>query len=326
MPLHSVNARLGILCAMTSLASCASTTGSDVASAPTAHRQSAEARSLDVASGGVQLYVGAFKASSVNGYAVPDKKNSGPVCAVTGVKGVNGIAVDSNGTLWVPEQDGNGGTNTVASYAPHCGAPGIALKDPSGYPWSIAFDSKATNYVMDSQTFPSGHGDVLVYPKGATSASAVLTHPAFRFLTAIGVDASDNVYVMTVAQNNRGAIVEFRNGKMPGRVLIPTATAGFPGGALLFDEKSNLITDDFSAGILDVFAPPYTGTPHTFALKAASWQCALNRIESRLACADYGNGSVDVYDYPSIAYRYTITSGLLKVDSVVGVAYDPAAP
>lgn len=321
-----VNVHVGILCAATSLAGCsAATTNPTVASGPSAYGSPAYLRALDAAAGDVQLYVSEFKASSVSGYSVPDKRNRGPVCAVAGVRAVNGIGVDRAGTLWVPQQDHNGGANTIASYGPHCGAPGITLKDPNGYPWAIAFDSKATNYVMDSQTYPSGPGDVLAYPKGATSPSTVLTDPTFRMLTAIGIDANDNVYVMTTAHNNHGAIVEFKNGKMPGRLLIAVATAGIPGGSLLFDKNANLIVGEFSSAAVEIFAPPYGGSPQTFPLKSTSWQCSLNRIETRLACADFGNGSVDVYAYPSIAYLYRITAGLLEVDTVVGVAYDPAA-
>lgn len=322
-----VNVGFGIICVVTSLAGCsAATTNAAIATGPSGYGSPAYLRALDAAAGGVQLYVSEFKVSSVGGYSVPDKRNRGPVCAVTGVKGVNGIAVDRAGTLWVPQQNHNGGTNTITSYAPHCGAPGITLNDSNGYPWAIAFDSKGRNYVMDSQTSPSGPGDVLVYSKGATSPSAALTDRAFRMLTAIGIDANDNLYVMTTAQGNRGAIVEFKNGKMPGRLLIAVATPGIPGGALLFDKNANLIVDEFSSAAVEIFAPPYGGNPRTFQLKSTSWQCSLNRIETRLACADFGNGSVDVYAYPSIVYLYSITAGLLKVDTVVGVAYNPGAP
>jgi hypothetical protein len=321
-----VNVGFAILCGATSLSGCSSATPNGaIAFGPSAYGTPAYSLVLDAAGGNVQLYVSEFKASSVSGYSVPDRRNRGPVCAVAGVKAVNGVGVDRSGTLWVPQQNDNGGTNSVTSYAPHCGAPGITLHDSNGYPWAIAFDSKGTNYVMDSQTAPSGPGAVLVYRKGATSRATVLTDPAFRMLTAIGVDANDNVYVATTAHNNHGAIVEFKNGKMPGRLLIAVATPGIPGGTLLFDRSANLIVDEFSSAAVEVFAPPYGGSPRTFQLKGTSWQCSLNRIETRLACADFGNGSVDVYAYPSIAYLYSITAGLLKVDTVVGVAYDPAA-
>jgi hypothetical protein len=275
--------------------------------------------------GGVDLYVSAFKAAAVNGYAAPDRRDGGPVCTVSGIKEVNGIGVDRSGMLWVPEQDRASGSESIRSYAPHCGAPGIVLNDPNGFPFDIAFDSRGTNYVMDIEDFGSKPGDVLVFPKGATSPAATLTDPRLTLLTAVGVDREDDLYVAYITRAQTGAIVEFKKGAMPGKPLRGFSIAGVPGGTLFFDANRNLVVDDVTNVTADVYAPPYDRRPRQIPLRGTSWQCVLNRPQRDLACADYAKGDVDVYAYPGGTYLYSITSGLLPVDTVVGVAYGPAS-
>jgi hypothetical protein len=290
-----------------------------------ADRVQAAVREPSLSDNAGEFYVTQFKATAVNAYTARGSHDRAPFCTIPGIKEVNSIGVDATGTLWIPQQNNNNGTQSILSFGPHCGAAGITLLDSDGFPTAIAFDSKGTNYVENTETYPSGSGNVLVFPKGNTSPAAVLTNAAFHLLTAVGVDAQDNVFVLTIASGNRGALVEFKGGHMPGRVVRNDVTAGIPGGALLFDRLGHLIVDDYANATLSVFAPPFHGKPQKIRLQGVSWQCSFNPSETKLACADSQNGSVDVYTYPSLAYVYSITSGLAKVATVVGIAYDPAA-
>src|SRR5580704_11003326 len=85
------------------------------------------------------LYATQFRATSVNGYTAHGSGDRAPVCTIPNVKEVNGIGVDPSGTLWVPQQNSTSGTQSILSFGPHCGAQGITLKDPDGFPTAIAF-------------------------------------------------------------------------------------------------------------------------------------------------------------------------------------------
>ncbi len=266
------------------------------------------------------IYVAAFKATEVVGFDERARGRRKPACTVSGVKAVNDIGVDPSGTLWVPEQNGDGGV--VASYAPHCGAPGIVLLDEGGYPWAVAFGPDGTNYVLNSEDTPSSAGSVFVYRKGSVRPARHLTDPSLHMLAAVGVDATGNVYASSTAASGPGVVVEFPLGRMPGVPLSALQLPGYPGGTLLFDRAGNLVMNDLT-GYIDVFAPPFDGPPQRFATQGLSWQCGFNHRQTRIACADYAAGGVDVYAYPSVTYLYSVTGGLEKVDTVVGLSFDP---
>jgi hypothetical protein len=239
------------------------------------------------------------------------------------------IGVDKAGTLWVPQQNFISGSYPITSYAPNCGTPGITLLDPNA-PGGIAFDSKGTNYVLDlTGSGSSGYGDVSVFPRNHTTPSRTLSKPIAGTAWGIDVDSHDNVYVMYINASGTGTVAEFKKGKMPGTTLGVT-TSYLPGGTLIFDRNNNMIVNENNVvSTLEIFAPPYNGTPAVFPLMGASHQCALNKTGKNLACADFGNNSVDVFAYPSIKYQYSITKGIPTGGSgagVTGVAYSPVAP
>ena len=272
-----------------------------------------------------ELYVSSFKATSIAGYAAPNRNNRGPVCTVPGLREVNGIGVDPSGTVWVPQQTSPTGPEFIASFGRHCGPRGVVLTDLTGFPFGIAFGSQGTKYVQNVQDFGSKPGEVVVYAHGATSPTGTLSDPAFTLVNAVGVDRNDNVFVMYVTHDQTAAITEFPKGKMPGKPLRGFKMPGVPGGTLLFDAHRRLVVDNLSTRNVSIFAPPYDGSPQRFRLRGTSWQCALNPAETRIACADYENGVIDIYAYPSGEFLYDISTGLLAVETVVGVAYDPPA-
>ena len=92
------------------------------------------------AAGTDDLYVSAFYLTDIADYHMPNKKGRFPYCTITGPKSINGIGVDRNGVLWVPQEQDQG-PGIVTSYAPGCGAPGITLTGNS-QPLAIAFGPK----------------------------------------------------------------------------------------------------------------------------------------------------------------------------------------
>lgn len=67
------------------------------------------------------LYVAQSNVSSIGEYGLPDKSNQGPVCSVTGISDVNGIATDRAGVLYV-SSDAGPSPHEVLRFSPNCGS------------------------------------------------------------------------------------------------------------------------------------------------------------------------------------------------------------
>jgi hypothetical protein len=249
------------------------------------------------------LYVTGFLATAINEYKIPNKLNNPPKCMDAPVSSPNGINVDSHRTLWEPD----GGSRSIVPFAPNCGGSGTALADPNGQPADVAFDG-TTMYVADVS------GAVDVYLNGVLSSQ--LKNPAIAG-SAFGVAViQHNVFL----SSNSNVIVEFAGGAEPGAALALTGTA-LPVG-ITGDQHHNLIVTDLSNGFL-VYAPPYSGAPiKTQAAVGESVYAHLDKTHEFLYAGDVANGSADVYTYPGLHYKYSITNGLSPSQSVEGVGVD----
>jgi hypothetical protein len=249
---------------------------------------------------------------------------------------VNTIEVDKSGVLWVPAQNSNGypgDHDRVYSYGPNCGNPGITLKAPTnGGPVGIAFGNRGTNYVLMFPKF-GGLPFVSVYPKGQTTEkrSRRLKNPTDLPGTwGIGADSHGNVYVIYGKYaSEQGAVIEYPNGRGPGSQLNMQLT-GVPFG-VIFDKKDNMIVPNVLDPVVDIYAPPYTGTATAITLLARASECSLNRRGTLLACSELGQGSsgptgtVDFYSYPAGGYEFSVTIPASYSPSY-GVAFSPADP
>jgi hypothetical protein len=231
----------------------------------------------------------------------------------------NGIAIDRDGNLWVP----NGRANTTTEYAPNCGSAKLTIPEPTGEPADVGFDGTNRVYILNLNNV-SGPPTVEFYNSTNGAHLGTLSDPSFHNLFGIGTDRLGNVFVSNLTMNNVGTVVEFPHGRMPGSQLSGVSL-GLP-GAPTFDSANNLIIADWLRNTIDVFSPPYTGSPTTAPLMGASIWCKLNHWQNHLYCGDAGNGSIDVYKYPGNAYKYSYTSGLSANALVTGVAPAPAAP
>jgi hypothetical protein len=276
------------------------------------------------AAGTDDLYVSAFYLTDIADYHMPNKKGRFPYCTITGPKSINGIGVDRNGVLWVPQEQDQG-PGIVTSYAPGCGAPGITLTGNS-QPLAIAFGPKGENYVVE---WAYGDGSyVAVFPKGATTPSKELQSSAVGSGASgngIGVDRQGDVFFgFAKPYGAGGGIVEFAHGRGQGQ-LLSVGTTGNPGASITFDGKGNMLVPDVINTVIDIFAPPYSALTSTIPLKGSSYQCALNESENSLACADAEYETADLYSYPAGKYEYSFSKGLWGDDYVEGIAFEPSA-
>jgi hypothetical protein len=275
-----------------------------------------------------------------NLYKLPASSKSAPVCAKGGwgeVADINGIGVDANGTLWVPGLDPKDSTNgIVLSYAKNtCRKDEVALADATGEPDDIAFASDGTKYVMDIVNFPKmTNGQIEVYPKGTTAPAFRLKLPGELVGTGssqglglgVATDRRNDVYATYVNTNNGTDISTFAGGKGPGKIL-QNANGTFYEG-MTFDNEGNLVVAASTGGVgaIDIFAPPFTGSPATFAAQGSPIGVALDPANAKLYVGDATNNTIDVYTYPTGKYEYSIAVTTVAPPGAVveGVAVDPS--
>lgn len=263
------------------------------------------------------IAVAQFGATSVLWFHLNDTSNKPPVNCES-ASSTNGIAIDRSGNLWVPD----GRANTTTEYAPDCGSAIMTIPDPTGEPADVGFDGKNRVYILNLNNV-NGPPTVEYYNKTTGVQLGTLSDPSFNVLFGVGTDQLGNVFVSNLTTGNVGIVIEFPHGKMPGAQLSGVSL-GLP-GAPTFDRANNLIIADWLHKTIDVFTPPYTGSPTTSTLMGASIWCKLNHDQSHLYCGDADNGAIDVYSYPGDAYDFSYTSGLSPNNLVTGVAPAPAA-
>jgi hypothetical protein len=263
------------------------------------------------------IAVAQFGGSSVLWFDLNDKKNKPPITCEP-ASSTNGIAIDRAGNLWVPD----GRANTTTEYAPNCGSAKLTITDSTGEPADVGFDGRDRVYILNLNSV-SGPPTVQFYNSTNGKQLGMLSDPSFDDLFGIGTDQLGNVFVSNLTSGNIGTVVEFPHGKMPG-VQLSGVSLGLP-GAPTFDSKNNLIITDWLHETIDVFSPPYTGSPTTAALMGSSIWCKLDHQQSHLYCGDADQGSIDVYAYPGNAYKYSYTAELSASALVTGVAPAPPA-
>jgi hypothetical protein len=258
-------------------------------------------------------YLGIGDAETVRAYPEINRSNKPPLCQIKNVYGVAGIAVDSSSNLWATSIYGK-----VYEYSPLCGALKKTLRAGASAS-DIAFDSKGNAYVLSVN---KQLGVIRIYAKGSTKPTRVLRDPDFLGVRGVTVDAGGDVFV-TYSHPLApglfiGGLAEFVQATMPARHLTNVVIA--KPGRPLFDGAGNLIVSDLGIATLHVYAPPYTGTPTDWRLRAPS-SCALGQTEQRIYCA--AAYEVDVYDYPLVRFRYSYSNGLSPSSYPVSIANAP---
>ncbi|HEY5095133.1 MAG TPA: hypothetical protein VII69_08475 [Candidatus Eremiobacteraceae bacterium] len=215
---------------------------------------------------------------------------------------------DSAGNVFIP----SGATNTVKAYAPLCGRLVASFHDQFGVPMD-AIPTGGTIYV------PSANGVAVCSLSGCSSN---LTDASILQITSAGVDAAGNVWAANYNLRFAVALVVWPHATMPGRVVSGYVDTLSPGD-ILFDKNNVLISVASPFATVTTFnckansaSCAKTGS---FPLRSASNFGALNAANTDFQVADLRLDSIDVYAYPSIAYKYSYDRGFRQGSSPAGV-------
>jgi len=256
------------------------------------------------------IYGSMFSGTAINHYKIPNKLNAAPTCTDGPASAPNGINTDKHRNLWDPD----GGTRTIIEFKPDCGGEVTSVASFNGFqPADVAFDASVGNMYVADVNLPG----IDVYHNGVYTTS--LTNAGLNG-SCFGVAVvNHNVF----ASSTSNQIIEYVGGAEPGINLITSGMTGtsLPGG-MTGDSHHNLIVVDLANGFLK-YAPPYTQAPSKITAPVGSSVYAhLDRTNEFFYAGDYGNGAIDVYTYPGMHYKYSITNGLTASLIVEGVAVD----
>jgi hypothetical protein len=275
-----------------------------------------------------------------NLYKLPGSSTSKPVCAKGGlnkVAEINGIGADSTGTLWVPGLvPTNLTSGIVLTFTKNtCTLARAKLTETTGEPADIAFTTTGIIYVMDIVNFPAmTNGQIEIYPKGKTKPTSTLQLPGELIGTGssqglglgIATDSRNNVYATYLNTNSGTDITVFTGGKGAGKILQNVSGTNYEG--MTFDARGNLVVaaDSGAGAHIDVFKPPFTGAPTSFAAMGSVVDLKLDPAGANLYVGDATNNTLDVYKYPSGTYEYSIVVTTVRPNGAVveGVAVDPS--
>ena len=272
-------------------------------------------------------------------YKLPGSPNSKAICkgGLNKVAEINGIGADSTGTLWVPGLvPTNLTSGIVLTFTKNtCTKTATKLTETTGEPADIAFTTTGTRYVMDIVNFPAmTNGQIEVYPKGKTKPTRTLQLPGELIGTGssqglglgVATDSRNNVYATYLNTNMGTDITKFAGGTGGGKIL-QNANGTFYEG-MTFDGNGNLVVaaNSSAGGSIDVFTPPFTGTPTSFAAQGSPVDLKLDPAGANLYVGDAANNTLDVYKYPSGTYEYSIVVTTVPPNGAVveGVAVDPS--
>lgn len=199
-----------------------------------------------------------YVANDANVIVYPANQNNPPPIRTitTGLNQPEGIAVDSAGTLYAANTQGN----NVTEYRAGQGTPFRTISSGIQDPEAIAVDANGTVYV-GNRNLGAQEVYVNVYQKGSLTPNLTITFPKHNIphLSGIAVDSAFNLYVLTVL--DAPAVTKFPPGSTQGTDLALQGLGTFADG-LAIDGAGNLYIS-VGTGAINVYAAGATQPKRT---------------------------------------------------------------
>jgi len=258
------------------------------------------------------VYVGQANGSTdgmVFGYKSPNKSDEAPLCSIGNQNfDQSQIAADTAGNVYSP----NLATAAINEYSPNCGSLVRTIVDPYGAAVDVTVHGNGI-YAAGSQT-------VAVCTNAGCGSS--LTDRSIFQLETVAVDSHSNVWASYYRQNGGPTLIVWPGGSMPGHIVTGDVNQNTPGD-LIFDKNDTLLsiqTRFTHAYVYHCSAVLASCTNvRTINLKSASLFGSLNARNTNIQLTDYTNQAVDVYTYPSFAYEYSYSRGLMPNSAIQGI-------
>lgn len=280
------------------------------------------------------IYVSTFGETYILGFAADNKANKAPICKVTGVASVNGVAVDLKGNLIDPD----GGTGYVFVYQGPAMCPskqlGLIL-DGYGQPSDASTPDGATSTIavgniVDKASVNGGNGSLSLCSLKAGSCTVNLTNSMVYHAGGVAMSPGGDCWLDAKTSSTGGAVLLYFKACKGGGV----ATKGFKQtyyGGIDLDNKGQLIVNDLTGEDTYIYSgcnPTCKVVGGPFKLKGESFFGKLNAANTDFAAVDRQNASVDIYTYngKSIKYAYSFNKGIISSGTKIvpeGVAQLP---
>ncbi|WP_236573000.1 LysM peptidoglycan-binding domain-containing protein [Streptomyces sp. GS7] len=222
--------------------------------------------------------------------------------------GAWGLAVDHNGSVWVPSYGGN----AMAKYS----ADGTPLSPSTGWrngglvhPQGVAVDQRGNLWIANSYGLKgaAGLGGVVVYPHGDPAKAFTITDPAFNHPFALQIDGRGRAWV-TNSQISFAQLMETRQTGAPGsvggsvtvlgpdfkpiRTIRNDALQGPVGLAL--DSRGNAwVAGLLSSAITEIRPDGTVAGVYRLPRRVLPWSVAVDG-QDRVWVAGFGNSSVSL--------------------------------
>jgi len=262
-----------------------------------AHRNRAPARPAKAAK---YLYVDDVALNEVLLFSSKTYANSGNTIT-DGIDCPDGNWADKSGNVYVANCNG-------ASITEYSSAGSLIYTYTTGIddPVEVTTDKNGNVYEADYNVDVSGGGFVNEYAQQSNTVSE--TCATGGNVEGVAVDKHGDVFVYQNLSGGGADIVEYVHGLSGCNGTTLSPTFDFAGG-LVLDSQANLIAVDQAAEAVDVIAPPYTSITSTL---GSGWvvpfHATINKKNTLAYVADYGDGDVQVIDYPSGTSVATIGS------------------
>jgi hypothetical protein len=241
------------------------------------------------------LYVTDNSSNSVQLFANGTWSPTGTIS--NGVSSPSGDWIDTQGNLYVANQQQYNGAFDVQEYAPNGSSPEFTYSSglASAEPTAVATDRSGHVFVATSegQNYPGG---VVEYNQEQnTVLYSCATH---RAVDGVGVDKNNDVFIDTVGYSFEGSILEYKSG-LNGCNASTLSVRLVSAGGMAVDAEGRLVVCDPRAQSVDIIPPPYSAVSRYLGSGYVNpVSVSINGRNDKAFVADEGAGTVDILRYP----------------------------
>ncbi len=269
------------------------------------------------------IYANEYYATDILGYRA-ENRDGPPICAISGVSYLNGIAVDQSGYLIDP--DGGTGTVIIFKGPKMCGPEYSFALDPYGQPSDAASLVAQSGPIAVANIFDSNGAGSISVCSFVTGCNVNLTNQNMYEVAGVAMDKRGDCWASAVNSLGTATLTYFT--LCSGRGQAATGFVNSYFGGLDIDKKGNLVSISAFDGQLYVYKgcnPGCSLVGGPFPLQGEAVFGHLNKKGNEFATGDYQYGQIDIYKYrPSaLTYEYSFNNGLSTSLIVEDAVYNP---